>query len=311
MRDTPDILFDVPSQTVYIDATEGRPSSVTSVSVFAWDASDDADSEWSATGTVETNPDTTLDGDAGAGQSNPNLIPVAATTGFEIGRAYLITAADGYSEEFVCAEIDSGVSVTAQHPLHNAYTTGDTVESTRITCTVDSTWVADEANLRDDAGPNPHYRVRWVYVVDSKTCVRDTYFNLVRYAGTHGVTPQDVDALVPQWIDSLPTDHYKNQGRTLIDNAHRAVKFDLHGVWTDDAMVANAEAIDELTRYKAVELSEFAKVLAGRADTTGYQVARDQYQMRLDSLKRITDKVPTRDTTGAATQRTAIGLSRR
>lgn len=311
MRQVQDILFSITGQSLVFDAPEGRPSSVTSVSIFPWDASDDADSEWSATGSVETGPDTTVDAASGWGQTDPRIINVAATTNAAVDRTYLITGADGFKEWFTVAEIDSGVSLTARHPLHNTYASADTVQSTRITATVDSTWVADDVNLRDDAGPNPHYRVRWVYVVNSVTYVADTYFNLVRYAGAHGVLPLDVDSLSPGWMSSLPTDHRENQGSTLIADAYRAVKMDLHAIWTDDAMVANTDVIDELTRYKTIELGEFAKILSGNGDTTQYQVARDQYQRRFDSLSRITNKAPIRSTTGAASDRPAIGLSRR
>jgi hypothetical protein len=311
MRTVQDILFDVPSQTLAFDCPEGRPSSVTSVSIFPWDSTDDADSEWVATGSVETNPNTTIDAASGWGQSDARILNVAATTGFVADRSYLVTGADGFKEWFTVGQIDSGVSVTAQHPLHNTYASADTVQSTRITATVDSTWVADDGNLRDDAGPNPHYRVRWVYVVGGVTYVADTYFNLVRYAGKHGVLPQNVDSMAAGWLDSLPSDHRENQGRTLIDNAYTAVKFDLHAIWTDDAMMANAEVVDELTRYKTLELGEFAKILSGGGDTTGYQVARDAYQRRFDSLSRITNKTPIRDSSGAAQERPAIGLSRR
>jgi hypothetical protein len=310
VRTVQDILFDVTGQTLVLDAPEGRPSSVTSVSIFPWDASDDADSEWSATGTVETNPNTTVSSASGDGQAEPRTLNVTATTGFAVGRTYLVTAADGRKEWFIAAEVDTG-AVSAVHPLHNAYAAADTVQSTRITATVDSTWVADEGNLRDDAGPNPAYRVRWVYVVGGVTYVADTYFNLVRYAGKHGVLPQNVESLSAGWLDRLPTDHRNSQGRSLIDDAYTAVKFDLHTVWTDDSMMANAEVVDELTRYKTLELSEFAKILSGGGDTTMYQVARDAYQRRFDSLSRITNKTPIRDASGAATNKPAIGLTRR
>lgn len=311
MRTIQDVLFDITGQSLVFDCPEGRPSSVTSVSIFPWDSSDDANSEWSATGEVETNPNTTIDAASGYGQSDPRILNVAATTGFAADRTYLVTSADGAKEWFDVAEVDSGVSVTARHPLHNAYAAADTVQSTRITASVSDAWAADESNLRDDAGPNPHYRVRWVYVVGGVTYVADAYFNLVRYAGRHGVLPQNVESLAAGWMNSLPTDHRANQGRTLIDDAYRAVKFDLHAIWTDDAMVAHTEIVDELTRYKALELGEFAKILAGGGDSTAYQVSRDAYQLRFDSLSRIANKTPTRDSTGAATVRPAMPLSRR
>jgi hypothetical protein len=312
VRTVADIIFGVTGQTVAFDAPEGRPSSVTSAEAYRWDSSDDDTSETSAlgSGSVETDPNTTIDATSGAGQADPRVLFVTATTGFAVDRSYLVTGADGYKEWFDCAEIDSANSVTAKHPLHNAYAAADTVQSTRITATVDPTWVADETNLRD-AGPNPAYRIRWVYVVGGVTYVADTYFNLVRYIGAHGVRPQDVEALHPGWLDRLPTDHYKDQGRKLINEAHREVKLDLHAVWTDDAMVAHAEVIDELTRWRALELAEMARVMAGGSDGRAYEMARQAYRDRLDSLVRIASKVPIRDVAGAASQRSAQPLTRR
>jgi hypothetical protein len=312
MRTVLDILFGEASQTIYHDAAEGRPSSVTSVAVYPWDGSDDgtAESAITGSGSVETDPNTTIDAASGYGQTDARKLNVTATTGFAVDRTYLANTADGAKEWFDVAEIDSGNHVIARHPLHNAYASADTVQSTRITATIDSTWVADESNLIDSAGPNPMYRVRWEYVVGGVTYVADSYFNLVRYVGKHGVRPQDMDALHPQWLDSLPTDHRNNQGRTLIDDAYRAVKMDLHAVWTDDSMVANAEVVDELTRYKALELGALANAMRGN-DSGRYEFAKSAYQSRLDSLVRITPKVPIRDTTGAAANVNPIGISRR
>lgn len=311
VRSVHDITFGITGQTLYFDAPEGRPSSVTSAKIFPYDVGDAQDSEWTPTTAVESDPATTLDGAAGPSQSNPRNVPLTATTGATVGRTYLITGASGLKEWAEVESATSADSVTVRHPLHNDYATGASFQSTRITATVDSTWVADTGNFRDDAGPNPMYRVRWVYVVSSVTYVHDSYFSLVRYAGSHGVLPQNVDSIVPGWMDSLPTDHYRNQGRTLIDDAYKAVKLQLHGIWTDDAMVANTDIVDELTRYKAVELGEFAKIMAGADRGEQYRVAKDAYQTHFDALKRITDKTPTRTVDGAAAQRTAIGISRR
>lgn len=312
MRTVQDILFNVTGQTVYFDAPEGRPSSVTSAQVFAWDAGDDSEAEDAiGSASVETGPSTTIDAASGAGQSNPCVLNVAATTSAVVGRTYLVTAADGYREWFEVAEIDSGNSLTAKHPLHNAYASADTVQSTRIQATIDSTWIADTATLDTTAGPNPAYRIRWVYVVSGVTYVADSYFNVVRYAGAHGVRPQDVELTSPGWLDRLPPDHRTDQGRRLIDEAYRAVKIDLHQVWTDDAMVANSEIVDELTRWKAIEASELARIFAGVASSTGYDAARQAYQVRFDSLSRVTSKVPERDSSGAAQPALSLGLTRR
>jgi hypothetical protein len=313
VRTVADVLFGVTGQTIYHDCAEGRPSAVTSVSVYRWHASDDGDAETAVgSGSVETNPNTTIDADSGYGQSDARRLNVAATTGAAIDRTYLVTGADGFKEWFDCAEIDSGNYLIARHPLHNPYVAADTVQSTRIQATIDSSWVADETNLTgDESGPNPSYRVRWVYVVGGVTYVADSYFNLVRYAGTHGVRPQDIEVMYPNWLDSLPTDHRATQGRKLIDNAYREVKIDMHQVDVSASSVAESEVVDELVRYKAIELGEWARFLSSGSDEQRAVSASARYQSRLDSLVRIVSRVPIRDSTGAATPIVAVGLTRR
>ncbi len=310
MRTSQDIVFGVSGQSVVFDAPEGRPSSVTSVEVFFWDVNDDFPT-LTGSGSVETNPNTTIDAASGYGQSDPHLVNVAATTGFARDRIYLVTSADGVREWIEISEIDAGNSVTAKHPLHNTYASADTVQSTRITATIDPSWVADETNLDDTCGPNPSHRVRWVYVVAGVTYVADSYFTLVRYAAAHGIRPQDVEATHPGWLDRLPTDHFRDQGRRLIDEAYRAVKLDLHAIWTDDAMVAHAEVIDDLTRWKVFELGELARFMSTGQGSESYSVAKAAYYTRFDSLARITNKVPIRDSSGAAAAKVAVGITRR
>lgn len=313
MRTQQDVLFGITGQTIYLDAPEGRPSSVTSCSVFRWDVPDDDTAESAvATPAVETGPSTTIDAASGYGQSDARILNVTATTSGVVDRTYLVTSADGAKEWFTVAEIDSGNSFTARHPLHNAYASADTVQSTRMTAAVDATWVADETNLiGEDVGANPMYRVRWVYVVGGVTYVADSYFNLVRYASKHGVRPQDIEAMLPGWLDTLPSDHRNSQGRVLIDEAYRAVKLDVRKIDLAASGIAESEVVDELVRYKAVALGEYCKLLAGGGDAQAVLVSRQQYQDQLDGLLRIVSRVPIRDTTGAATPVTAIGLSRR
>ena len=309
MRTVQDVLFEVASQTLTFDAPEGRPTSVTSVDVRAWNAGDDDSDEFTLSGTVETNPNTTLDGAAGTSQANPRTIPLTATTGIAVGRTYLVTNAASLKEWVEVESITSADSVTACHPLHNDYASGASFVSTRITASVDDSWAADDGNILD-TGANPMYRVRWVYVVNSVTYVADTYFNLVRYGARHGVTPQDVEASHPGWLDQLPTDHRTDQGRRLIDEAYRTVKIDLHGIALDDASIAEAEIVDELVRYRAIERTEWSRFMSSRqGDQTRHLAAKAQYQERLDSLLRLASKVPVRDSNGVARPTTALGLT--
>jgi hypothetical protein len=212
------------------------------------------------------------------------------------------------------ASIVADVSARAKHPLHNVYTIGSTFQSTRIQATIDSGWVTDIANLTgsEDAGPNPMFRVRWVYVVNSLTYVADSYFNLVRYPSRHGVTPQAMEAMIPGWLDTLPTDHRADQGRRLIDDAYREVRVDMHSVDLRASSIAEAEIVDELVRYKVLELGEWAKYFnGGNTSLERAEQATKRYTARNDSLIRIVSRVPVRDETGAASAVVAVGLSRR
>ena len=310
MRLVQDITFDLTGETVFLDCTEGRPSSVDSCSVFAWDMSDDGTAE-SAVGSpsVETDPSTTLNDVATAGS---RTIPLAATTGVAVDRRYLVTDVSGLKEWVEIDAITDGVSVTTKHPLHNDYASGATFESTRARATIDSTWIADTTNLSTDAtGPNPTYRVRWQYTVDGTSYVADTYFNVVRYGQRHGVQPQDIEVMVPGWLDALPTDHRYDQGRKLIDNAYREVRIDMHQVDLAASQVAESEIVDELVRYKTVELGEWAKFYAVGGDSTRAQAATQRYTQRLDALVRIVSRIPVRDETGGATAILPLGLTRR
>ena len=76
-------------------------------------------------------------------------------------------------------------------------------------------------------------------------------------------------------------------------------------------MVAESEVLDELTRYKALAMSEFGLILQGSGSPDAYSAATKAYQDRLDSFVRVTTKVPVRDTSGAAAKKPSVSLSRR
>lgn len=313
MRTVLDLLFGVAGQSVFLDAPEGRPSSVTSGTVFLADTGDTI-AELALAPAIEANPNTITDAAAGASQANPKRVPLTATTGAAIGRVYLLTNADLQKEWIDVEEVIAADAVIARHPLHDEYPVGSTFQSTRITAAIDDTWAADLANLLEpgDLGGNPMYRVRWVYVVAGVTYVADTYFNLTRYGARHGVTPRNVDDFFPGWIDGLPIDHKVDQGRRIIDEAYREVKLDLHAVAIDDTQIAEAEVLDSLVRYKTIELTEYQKFLASVSpDESRHLAAERKYTQRRDEFVRLVMNVNLRDATGAAAPAQAIGLVRR
>lgn len=251
MTTTQDIQFGITGQSLILDCEDGRPASVTSVTVYQASADDTATAEAATTGAaaVETNPNTTLTSAAGSGV-NPATLAVTSATGISVGRTYRLAAA-GLYEDVTVAGI-SGTTITSKSPLINDYASGATFKSCRASISVDSTWVADVSNVSPTWSPNPAYRVRWV-VVDAAgaTQVYDRYFDLVRYPARHGVTPRMVEERYPGWLDGLPVDCRIDQGRSIIDRAFKALRFDLYADGKADQAVRNAEMVTELVLVRA------------------------------------------------------------
>jgi hypothetical protein len=313
MSEVQDIIYGVTGQSLHFDAPEGRPSSVTSVTVYPATTGDDGTSEDATSGsaTVETNPDTTVDAASGISQADARKLNVAATTGVEVGRRYLLTsAANGGREWIEVARFVANDYITCAYPLLNDYVTNDTLESTRITASVDSTWIADSANISDDYDPNPGYRVRWVYVVGGKTYAHDAYFDVVRYPSGHGVTSADMNDFRPQWHHEVSHFHRDDGGQRLIDEAYRQVRWDMHEAGVPDEMVRHSEGVDHLVKYKAFAELLKSKLFAGGAvDAGAVELAMSDYQSRLDQLIRVTVKLPVAaDTSGAGVPREALGI---
>lgn len=305
MTKTLEILYGVSGQSIYLDATEGRPSSITSASVYNDTAGDDDTSEAATSGSasVEINPNTTFDANSGESSQNRRTCNLTATTGIAIGRSYLAENATGEKEWIEVTEISAGVSVTSRSPLHNDFVSGDTFQSTRMTINIDDTWASDKSNISDDLSPHPGYRVRWVYVVDSKTYVKDSYFDLVRYQGSHSVTPADMEKFLPSWRNILPTYHREDNGRALIDEAYRQIQVDFYANNRPDEMIRDREIVDELVKNKARELLLYQRYFESGAGPEIALEANRQYQARLDALIVRTSKVPfATDSGGSSTE---------
>lgn len=304
MQESQDILFNITGQTVFFDALEGRPSSVTSVDVFRDQDGDDATAQFSPTGTVETNPNTTIDAASGAGQSDPTKLAVAATTGFARNRRFLVTsAANGELEWFECERIVSADAVYARSPLLNAYVTSDTVQSTRITFTVNATWVADESKISTPQRVQPEYRIRWKYVVGGVTYVATTYCDLIRIPFRHSVIGPDVAAYSAGWYDRLPVDDRRNGGERVITESARQVKEDLRMRGIADYAQRNSEFLNGLVVRKAVFVGAHTNYLHGAVDPAFMARAEADYYNFFEKLIRETT---TQVTEGGAAGKTPV-----
>lgn len=300
-----DITFNVTGQTLIWDAPEGRPSSVTSVTVYLASTGDNGATESATTGSasVETNPNTTFDAASGPAQTDPRKLSLTATTGISVGRTYLATTASGRKEWPEIISISAGDSVIARNPLANDYASADTFASTRISISVDSTWVADQSNITPDLRAAAYYRVRWVYVVSSVTYVHDSYFDLVRYAGGHTVSVVDLDAMLPGYSDMLPVFHREDEGRKLLDEAYQQVRWDLTASDINDAAVRDEDAINRATMLR------FAVILAEAQGPDILEMRERRYREFFDRVFRVTAKIAVSpDASGSARRVPALGL---
>lgn len=286
------LTYNVTGQSFILDALQGRPSSVTSVKVFAQRTGDDGTTETATTGSpaVETSPDTTFDANSGTSSSDPRLLNLAATTGMAIGRRYLATNALAEKEWVEIVAITSAASAGARHDLRNDYASADTLEGTRMSISVLDGWIQDTNNISDDVDPNPGYRIQWIYVVAGVTHQQDTYADVVRYKAEHDVRPQDVDLIRRGWIESLPTEYREDQGRTLIDEAYEQVAIDLHLAGLADEMLRNRDVVNQLTKLMSILMQSEDDATRSGADTTAFTIDSEKYQKNLDGFIRITNK---------------------
>ncbi len=307
-----DIYYNVTGQELFWDAPEGRPSSITSVQVFDVTVDDDGTAEAATTGSasLENPASESLTASAGISQANPKNLPLS-TASLEAGKVYLLDGADG-DREWIKPLALSGTAATLAHPLRADYTTADAVKSTRIVISIDDTWAADEADVKASLDPNPQYRVRWVYVVDSKTVVWDSYFSLLRYKGDHDVTPLDMEAEFPGWLDRLPEHHIVNQGATLISKAYEKVQRELHFANVPDEAIRNRDVLNDLTVLKAIEMRERTSFyLNGGSNALELEDARVQFHRAMQNYLTVVGRTPIDTGSGASVVAKPTGITRR
>lgn len=312
LTDHQDIAFGVTGQALYLDVPEGRPSSVTSVGVRRWDEGDNADARAATTGSASIDSvDTTFDAASGVSEADPYVANLADTASIAMDRQYLATAADGRKEWLPVDGIVSAASVRLALPMALDYVSGDTFEGTRISITVDATWVADAGNLNLGLEPFDRWRVRWEYVVAGVTYVRNTTFSLVRVPAGHRVQPADVDLRFPGLLATFPRDYRDHRAQRLIDQAYDSFRADLLHMRIPDEQVQAPVTVDEMTVLKTAVLVGQAKAMTG-GDTITLEVAQGEYDRRFNQLFRSPTESPVpigTDNTGAGDKRGAQPLT--
>lgn len=298
-----EILLDVTGQELVLEH-DAAILSVTSVSVRELTIDDTADAEAATVGVpaVDATADTTsVDVGPTVGPSE-RAIPVGDGSAFEalVGRRFLI-AGGGRWEQFALEAVD-GDTLYARHPLVNDYESGaDVTGNCRATIGVSDTWASDITKLSNGADPNARWRTSWQVQLATGPMIFHRNFHLVRIPAQPPVGPIDVDDAFPGWLDKLPPDHQKSQGRPLILEAARAVRLDLWRQGIADHALRDAEIYAELVIAKAVYLALRLQRMAGSADAGQLEVARQAYEETRSGLVRTPVVAIDRGSGGGAT----------
>lgn len=298
MRSTADIIFGVTGQLLRHRVRAGRPTSAT-FSVFADDAGDDDEAEFSGTATVDA-VSTALSAAAGVGEADPTAIPLTSAASVAVGRRYLISES-GRREWTKIVALD-GSTAYAPAPLQNAYTTSATFVGCDLTAAVDATWVADEGNLSDPSVPEPDYRARWEILIGGATQVAYTFFDLLRGAVDHGITIDDLEGRLWNVMSDLPVEHRADQGGRIIDAAWEDVQSDLAGNRVNDAALRDASIVDQLLMRKIrLTFAQNGHVPRGMPADVALADARAEYQRFFERMIAASSSVPiAKSTSGGA-----------
>jgi hypothetical protein len=300
-----EIIYGVTGQTLVFDAPEGRPSSVTSVTVYEAAQNDDGAIELATSGSasVETSPNTTVSSTSGDGQSDATLVSLTSVASVTRGRRYLLTNTVGETEWVEVKDVAAATTLHTRIPLRNSFLATSTFQSTRMSIAIDATWVADRNNITDWCDGHAGYRVRWVYVVGGATYVHASYFDLVRYPQQNLVTALDVDAEFPGWIDRLPVDYQEDQGAAIICRAIDDVRDD---ALADEKLlrrVRDTQVLSGLIIRRANLLAIEDEIMRGATGREGaLELAKQKFDQRYQQLIRE-PKVPIDTGEGGASAR--------
>lgn len=295
--------FGLASQSLTFDCVDGVPSAVTSITVQDDTQADTGTVEAATTGSpaIES-ASTTLSAAAGPGQANPNLLTLTAVTSFAVNRRYWLTSAYGWRELVETVGKDSSAKyLYTRTALQNDYASGDTIASPRVSITLDTTWVSDASKLSGSRfslrypwmtatqldylaqlDPNPRWRAEIVLTVGGVANRYASFFDLIRYTISHGVTAQDVDRESRGWLYRLAAED-QGEADAVIAEAYRLVRLDLHAFDIAAYALTGRETLSEAVLRKAVALVHEQSAQHG-GDVAMADRSQKSYRELLDQL---------------------------
>lgn len=265
-------------RTVPVNA-HGRPTVVTACTYRIVDlrlGEDDPLREIVAAGTPATidATSTTSDAACGRGTANARKIPVTSTVGFQQGRRYLITLADGTREMFVCEGIGTSY-LTPRDELARQYATGATVRGLEVSGTFPALVADDDEKIEDgEGGP---YAIDWSWDLDPSP--RRELVWIIRQPDSLLVTEEDVLS-----IDSSLTATTGNrvQISTAIRQAAAEVRVHLQLHQIDPDNFHAPSALRLAVAYRACW--HLVRIMKGEENQARAETYQTESQKYLDSI---------------------------
>lgn len=138
--------------------------------------------------------DTTLNGAVSAGSS---VVVVTSASGVTVGRKYFIGGNEEAGGEQVIVRSISGTSVTLTLPLRYARASGVAFQSSRVSCSIPSTYVTSVQQ-------NCRIEITWaVSTVDQPKFIIP--FHVTKFTPVSTLTVADICAVDPGFLKRLPT----------------------------------------------------------------------------------------------------------
>ncbi|WP_434424610.1 hypothetical protein [Nannocystis pusilla] len=257
----------------------GRPTVVTACTYRIVDlrkGEDDPEREVVAAGTAATIDTTSSSTSAtcGKGTVNARKIPVQSTVGFQQGRHYLITLADGTREMFLCEGIGTGY-LLPRDELQRQYATAATVRGLEVEGTFPSIVANDETKIED--GQGGPYAIDWTWDLDPSP--RREIVWIIRQPDSLFCTEEDVLSIDPSLA---ATTGQRIQISTAIRQAAMEVRvqLQLHQIDPDNFHAGDALKLAVLYRT----CWHLVRLLKGEENQARAEVYKAEAQKYLDNI---------------------------
>lgn len=277
-----DVVYSAGNQSLFFDAPEGCIDTVVTSEVFLNHCKGEDTPIGAVLGmpTISTDK-TTFSALSGDGEKDARIANLTSSSGFLVGRRYVAVDSGGEPEWVEAREIHPNF-IVVRLPMRNSYVAGDTFSCTRLEQPLMTAFTDEACNISDLCHVNPKYRWRIEYIINGKTYVHAVYFDLVRYRRNYSATILDVDTTFPGFADSLPT-RFREGAHSLMEEAYRQVKIDMHASGKADQMHRNREIVDDLVIHKAALLGVHARLYSGAPiDPVAVEMATDRYNERFN-----------------------------